>query len=79
MKKINICEEFIEWGKLFFTNATAAVNLNSNPGEDFKIERGVRQGCPLAPYLFLIVGKILIHMIKKAVNEKVKRSVLTRG
>lgn len=79
MKKINICEEFIEWIKLLFTNATAAVNLNSNPGEDFKIERGVRQGCPLAPYLFLIVGKILTHMIKKAVNEKVKRSVLTRG
>jgi hypothetical protein len=66
---INISEKFIEWVKLLFTNASAAVNLNGSPGGNFKIERGVRQGCPLVPYLFLIVGEILTHMIKKAVAE----------
>jgi hypothetical protein len=45
------------------------VNLNGSPGGNFKIEREVRQGCPLAPYLFLIVGEILTHMIKKTVAE----------
>ena len=45
------------------------VNLNGNPGEKFKVERGVRQGCPLAPYIFLIVGEALTHTIKKAVKE----------
>ena len=41
---MGICEEFIRWVKLLFTNASAAVNLNGTPGSNFKIERGVRQG-----------------------------------
>ena len=79
MKALNICEEFIDWVKLFFTNASAAVNLNGNPGGNFKIERGMRQGCPLAPYLFLIVGEILTHMIKRAVEEGRLKGVFLPG
>lgn len=69
MKAINICEEFIRWVKLLFVNAFATVNLNGNPGGNFKIERRVRQGCPIMPYLFFIVGEILTRMIKKAVAK----------
>ena len=69
MKVMNICENVIKWVKLLFVNASVAVNLNGNPIGNFKIKRGVRQECPLAPYLFLIMGEILIHMIKKAVAE----------
>ena len=79
MMALNICEEFIERVKLLLVNATAAVNLNGNPGGNFKVERGVRQGCPLAPYLFLIVGEILTHMIKKAVAEGRLRGVFLPG
>ena len=46
-----------------------AVNLNSSPGNEFKIERGVRQGCLLAPYLFLIVGEVFTHLVKRAKAE----------
>jgi hypothetical protein len=60
----------ISWIKLLFENTTAAVNLNGSPGNNSKIERGVRQGCPLAPNLFIIVGEVLIYIIKKAVAEK---------
>ena len=42
MKALNICEEFIEWVKLPFVKASTAVNLNGNPGGNFKIEIGVR-------------------------------------
>ena len=64
-----ISGKFISWVKLLLENATAAVNLNMNPGNNFKIERRVRQGYSLGPYLFLIVGKVLTHIIKKAVAE----------
>jgi hypothetical protein len=43
----------------------AKVNVNGKPFEEFDIERGVRQRCPLAPYLFFIVGEALNAMIKK--------------
>ena len=79
MKAMGICEEFIRWVKLLFTNASAAVNLNGTPVSNFKIKRGVRQGCPLAPYLFLIVGEILTHMVKKAVGEGRLRGVYLPG
>ena len=65
MQMIGIRTKVINWVKLLFNNATAAVNLNGSPGQSFSIKRGVRQGCPLAPYLFLIVGETLTFMIKK--------------
>jgi hypothetical protein len=30
--------------------------------------RGVKEGCPLVPYLFLIVGEVLNFMFRKAVK-----------
>ena len=56
-------------GNFLYTGAKAGVNFNDNPGENFMVERGVRQECPLAPYIFLIVRKTLTHIIKKAVKE----------
>jgi hypothetical protein len=79
MEKSNMSTTFIKWVKLLFTNASAAVNLNGSPGENFKIERGVRQGCPLAPYLFLIVGEVLTHVIKKAVTDGRLRGITLPG
>ena len=57
--------------------ASTAISLTGNHGETFKVERGVRHGCPLAPSLILIVGKSLTHMIKKVVREgRLKRVAL---
>jgi hypothetical protein len=35
----------------------------------FPILQGVRQGCPLAPYLFLIIGEFLNFAIKREVSK----------
>ena len=69
MQKIRINEKFVDLVKLLFGIAYVAVNFHNNPCSMFKIKRGVRQGCPLAPYMFLVVGEILTHIIKKAVLE----------
>lgn len=53
MHNMGISEVIIKWVKLLFTGATAAVNLNDNPGDNFKVERGIKQGCLLALYIFL--------------------------
>ena len=66
MSKIIMDEQFMGWVKLLFGSATAAINLYGQPGKKFKIERGVRQGYPLVPYLFLIVREVLTHLIKVA-------------
>jgi len=42
-------------------DASASVLLNGKSIDFFYIRREVRQGCPLAPYLFLLIGEAL-HM-----------------
>ena len=79
MHMMGIDARFIQWVKLLFGNASAAVNINGSPGSTFKVERGVWQGCPLAPYLFLIVGEALTHTIKKSVEEKRLKGVVLPG
>ena len=65
ISKMCINEQFVGWVKLFFGNASAAINLNDNPGKEFKIKRSVRQGCPLAPYIFLVVGEVLLTLLRR--------------
>lgn len=48
-------------------------------GKEFQIERGVGQGCPLAPYLFLLVGEVITHIIKKAVASGRLRGITLPG
>ena len=42
MHIMGIHAQYIEWVKLLFGNATAAVNINGSPGCSFKVDRGVR-------------------------------------
>lgn len=64
IRKMDISKVFTKWIKLLFTGATGCnIYLNDNSGENFKVEKWVRQVCPLAPYFFFIVGEV--HIIKK--------------
>ena len=45
-------------------NASAAVIVNGEQSQSFKLQRSVRQGCPLAPYLFLLTVDVLGQMLQ---------------
>jgi hypothetical protein len=64
MEKMGMFKEFIKMVKLLFKDVVIVVCLNGCITKSFKIERGVRQGCPLAPYLFLIIREVLNFMFK---------------
>ena len=45
-------------------NAAAAVIVNGEQSRTFQLQRSVRQGCTLAPYLFLLTVDILGQMLQ---------------
>jgi hypothetical protein len=44
-----------------------SVLINGSPSEEINIQRGLKQGDPLAPFLFLLVAEGLGGLMKKAV------------
>ena len=49
-------------------NASAAIIVNGEQSVTFKLQSSVRQGCPLAPYLFLLTVDVLGQMLQHADN-----------
>jgi hypothetical protein len=61
--------EFTNMVKLLFQDAAACMKVNGSLSESFLIGRGMRQGCPIAPYLFLIAAEVLNTMVAKELEE----------
>lgn len=68
MLKSGLLSEFVSMTKLFFTNVSTRVKVNGLQSFSFNIERGVKQGCPLIPYLFFIVVEVLNYMMKEGID-----------
>ena len=63
-------KNFINWIKLFNKNINAHVLQCGILSEAIPIERGCRQGDPIAPYLYFLVAEILNLLIEKNPNIK---------
>ena len=47
---------FISWVDLFYHRVQSAVNVNGYLSSFFSLSRGVQQGCPLSPLLYVLVS-----------------------
>ena len=61
--KMGFPSEFNHMVRLLFINASATVKVNGTPSLPFNNKPRVRQGCPLAPYMFLIIAQVLSAMV----------------
>ena len=55
---------FIGWMDLFYRGLQSAVNVNGHVSSYFSLSRGVRQGCPLSPLLYVMVAEVLACNIR---------------
>ncbi len=60
---------WIQWMDSLLTSASAAVLLNGVPGKQFNYTKGLRQGDPLSPLLFLMCVDVLFRMMQRATTE----------
>eukprot|EP00253_Pinus_taeda_P031661 PITA_31661 len=75
LAKIGLRSKGIEWVMACVDNVHFSVIINGIPSSFFKAERGLRQGCPLSPLLFILVMNTLSLQINRAVADKECRPV----
>ena len=63
-------ENFIGWIKTILADRLANIKNGGCLSEFFSLERGVRQGCPISPLLFIIAVEILAISIRQEKNIK---------
>jgi len=63
---LGFSDTWVCWVKMLYKAASSAIKVNGTigPFRNFPLERFVRQGCPLAPYLFILVTDILGYLME---------------
>ena len=68
MEKMGFGRKWISWIKWCISIATFSVLFNGSPTGFFRSSRGLRQGDPLSPYLFVIGLEALSGLLKRVVE-----------
>lgn len=55
---------YIKWIMSYITDVSYIVLINGAPTHFFLAERGLRQGCPLSPLIFLLIMEGLSRLIR---------------
>lgn len=70
LEAMGLPEKFIVWIKKCIELASFSIQINGELAGYFNSKRGLRQGCSLSPYMFVICIQVLSKLLDKAVVER---------
>ncbi|RVX18713.1 putative ribonuclease H protein [Vitis vinifera] len=68
LKKMGFGERWIKWIEWCISIVRYFVLINGSPSGFFRSSRGLRQGDPLSPYLFVIVIEVFSCLMRRAIS-----------
>ncbi|KAJ0589790.1 putative RNA-directed DNA polymerase [Helianthus annuus] len=75
LSQMGFSAKWRSWVKGVLSSARASVLVNGAPTFEFECFKGMRQGDPLSPFLFVIVMEALSSMIRRACNLEIVKGV----
>ncbi|XP_071729150.1 uncharacterized protein [Rutidosis leptorrhynchoides] len=75
MKCMGFGNKWCKWISACLKSATISILINGSPTSEFNLKRGVRQGDPLSPFLFIIAAEGLNILTKVAVERGMYKGV----
>ncbi len=65
LKFFGFRQYFIKSVKTMYCGSNSSIKLANGTSPRFEINRGIRQGCPISAFLFLVVAQVLSNMINQ--------------
>eukprot|EP00253_Pinus_taeda_P018624 PITA_18624 len=80
LRKFGISNNFISIIMECITHPWTAPLINGRPSNYFRSSKGLRQGCPLSPFLYIIMAETLsIHLEKLRMQKEITGISIVRG
>ena len=81
MKHMGFDPKWITWIMKCISSVNFSVLINGSPYGHITPSRGIRQGDPLSPYLFILCAQVLSHMMHQAERNNLLKGIKlsTRG
>ena len=68
LKEMGFDSKWRKWIRTCTTTASISILINGAPSKPFQMKRGLRQGDPISPYLFVMMAEVLNKMLSKAAS-----------
>ncbi|GJW52228.1 RNA-directed DNA polymerase, eukaryota, reverse transcriptase zinc-binding domain protein [Tanacetum coccineum] len=75
MHFMGFSDKWISWINGCLRSATASILVNGSPTREYQINRGLRQGDPLSPFLFIIAMEGLHVAVEDAISAGLYRGI----
>ena len=62
--------DFLQWVKVLYTNLRASIIVNGHVTSEFEYQRGLRQGCPFSPLLYVLCIEPFSNRVRTNPNIK---------